>query len=834
MNDALLQYLLESTGVLLLFYLFFVLVLRKETSFQFNRFYLLGALLLAVVLPLLQLPVVSLFAQPAEPVAEAVPVAFAVETADVAWGAQVQVEDDSLGYWLVLYLLYGAGALFFAGRLAFQLVQLHRFAHKEGSVFFLADKVPVYYTNGRLPTFSFLRSIYFDNSQPLTTLERDQILEHEQVHIAQCHSWDILFASLLGIVFWFNPLLVLYKRALEETHEFIADARVVSQTDTQVYSSLLLKQVFQKLDLSVASYFFFNKSLTLSRIKMMKKQHHSPRFGRLLLVVPFLLGLVVLVAATRPASLVPLSPQQQNASGWLSFGAQDNQSAQFPGGQEGLKQYVKSHFYLPAVAFELRRGNDPVRVVGSVEVEVKADGSAVFKRPVQLEVSPNHAKVQEAVRQEFSRMVASMPKWSPAVKDGKAVASSTTITIASVSTEFVPRSANAGVQQKTQVSTEANLAGITRPAEFPGGEGAKTNFIASNFQLPELLFELREDRNKPLTFAWLGKAEVLINKDGYVSQVTGVSVESKPLHSAALTSALVRELAAVIKRMPRWSPALENGKPVPHIETISLARVHKVLAGQTFAQYKAEQAKKAKAPAASFATTTTAEGDKIYIAVEKMPEFPGGQKAMFKYLAENFVMPKEAMRQGVHGTMIASFVVTNKGNITQVEVLKSLNPELGKEMVRVITAMPNWEPGTQNGKPVAVRYTIPYRIAQKDSPAKDVPFAAKAVAEDKVYIAVEQMPVYPGGITAMMIYLKEQVGNSEEVRQLKVNGSVVASFVVDTAGVTKQVQVLKKLHPVVDQQVVKAIEGMPKWQPGKQNGKAVNVKYTLPYRFEAN
>lgn len=105
--------------------------------------------------------------------------------------------------------------------------------------------------------------------------------------------------------------------------------------------------------------------------------------------------------------------------------------------------------------------------------------------------------------------------------------------------------------------------------------------------------------------------------------------------------------------------------------------------------------------------------DKVYIAVEKMPEFPGGQAAMFKYLSDKFRIPSAAQRAGAEGTVVLSFVVGPTGEISNIEVLKKLGYGLDEEAVRVIKSMPKWSPGEQNGRKVSVKYTVPYRIVIK-------------------------------------------------------------------------------------------------------------------------
>ncbi|MBQ7439463.1 MAG: energy transducer TonB [Paludibacteraceae bacterium] len=102
------------------------------------------------------------------------------------------------------------------------------------------------------------------------------------------------------------------------------------------------------------------------------------------------------------------------------------------------------------------------------------------------------------------------------------------------------------------------------------------------------------------------------------------------------------------------------------------------------------------------------EEEVVFVVVEKMPEFPGGQQALFKYLSENVKYPVIAQENGIQGRVICQFVVNRDGSIVDVEVVRSGgDPSLDKEAVRVIKSMPKWKPGQQRGKPVRVKYTVP-------------------------------------------------------------------------------------------------------------------------------
>ena len=101
------------------------------------------------------------------------------------------------------------------------------------------------------------------------------------------------------------------------------------------------------------------------------------------------------------------------------------------------------------------------------------------------------------------------------------------------------------------------------------------------------------------------------------------------------------------------------------------------------------------------------EEQTIFEVVENMPDFPGGQAALMQYLAKNIKYPTIAQENGTQGRVIVQFVVNKDGSIVDAKVVRSVDPYLDKEALRVINTMPKWKPGMQRGKPVRVKFTVP-------------------------------------------------------------------------------------------------------------------------------
>jgi protein TonB len=101
------------------------------------------------------------------------------------------------------------------------------------------------------------------------------------------------------------------------------------------------------------------------------------------------------------------------------------------------------------------------------------------------------------------------------------------------------------------------------------------------------------------------------------------------------------------------------------------------------------------------------EETKVFDVVEQMPSFPGGPSALMQFLSSNIKYPVVAEENGVQGRVVCTFVVEKDGSITDVRVIKSVDPSLDKEAMRVVKSMPKWIPGKQNGSAVRVKYTVP-------------------------------------------------------------------------------------------------------------------------------
>jgi len=427
-------YFLQATLCLGLFYSFYHLALRGETSFGFNRAYLLTTLLAGLMIPLV--PIRSFLPWSRDGLlGEAMdPGQWVGQWPEIIIAARPEEGMD----WLdVAGGIYGIVVLMLLVRLAIAVRKLTRL-RIEGRKTTLAGYACV--LSGRVRTpFSFGRTIYLPDPPGLAGEELLHVLRHEQAHLAGRHSVDLVFLSLVSALFWPIPFLPLYARALRDVHEYAADAAVLRYTTWEPYSRLLVAR--RQADYQLALSHAFNYSQLKNRITMMNKRPSS-RFAMLKYF-----GLVPLVAlslvsftrqpspaadtpALRPDSEVALSAGQTHAHSVMAgdttrIPPEVDQMPVFPtcdvlpeGEQanctfKALYTFVADHLKYPEQ--ERVKG---IEGRGIASFVIGTDG---LMRDIELV-----EKVSPGIDAEILRIMQELAKgpapWAPGMKDGKPVA----------------------------------------------------------------------------------------------------------------------------------------------------------------------------------------------------------------------------------------------------------------------------------------------------------------------------------------------------------------------------------------------------------------------------
>lgn len=279
--EALSIYLIKSSGLIVLFYLAYYFMLRKETFFTSNRWFLLSGLCTAAILPLAVYTKIIM-------------VAPSVKNFD--WSripVTNSLENDAftINWYLISGIAYAIGLIVFLVKFAFDFYSLHavlkgKNIHNQADFKFID-------TTENLAPFSYFNTIVY-NSSLYSSSELQNILEHEKVHSEQNHTVDVLISRLFCILFWFNPLIWMYKKAILQNLEFIADSEASKKiSDKKAYQLTLLKITTHENCVAITNHFY--QSLIKKRIVMLNKnQSKKSNSWRYVVVLPALVAFVLL------------------------------------------------------------------------------------------------------------------------------------------------------------------------------------------------------------------------------------------------------------------------------------------------------------------------------------------------------------------------------------------------------------------------------------------------------------------------------------------------------------------------------------------------------------
>jgi hypothetical protein len=274
--ETLIIYCIKSSGLIAMFYLAYFLLLRKETFFNSNRWFLLAGLITSAVLPLIVFTKIVWV--------ESTPTSFDWSKIPVTTNA-IENEGFEINWYLVSAIVYGVGILGFLAKFAFDFYSLSKVL-KGKTIQRQADFKFIDVSDNVSP-FSYFNSIVY-NSSLYSDTELENILEHEKVHSTQYHTIDVLISRLFCIVFWFNPLMWFYKKAILQNLEFIADSEASKKiADKKAYQLTLLKITTQENCVAITNHFY--QSLIKKRIVMLNKNQSNKRnYWKYLFVLPVL------------------------------------------------------------------------------------------------------------------------------------------------------------------------------------------------------------------------------------------------------------------------------------------------------------------------------------------------------------------------------------------------------------------------------------------------------------------------------------------------------------------------------------------------------------------
>ena len=540
---AILLYSMKSALVLALLYLPYMLMLRRESFFRFNRLVLLGILGLSLVLPLCNVPGLSLDRQPVVQAAQrqmlelGVPVHVLPELLITPDGVAPQTSSSSVTLFMLVSLIYIIGIVVVLVVRGWQIYRLQSGLQRGSLWKQQEDGVTIFcHADPGLSPFSWMKSIVVSEAD-YEEAGREIVL-HETGHIRNRHSLDVLLLTLVEMLQWWNPLVYMLGISLRDVHEYEADNYVLSSgVSPTEYQLLLIKKA-----VGSGSYAFannFNHSLTKKRITMMKKSKSNPWMrGKALYILP--VATLALSAFATPKFVAPVESAVSNLGGkgsveraesqtGLSFSEQENLSASDLSGRKVTEKSAISQTSEEKSAGTAPENRKVVHVKEGT-IRVKVDGK---------EMTPNEA-LKAVSGKEIKNSLSTG-------SDGS--------TMLSIKTE-------SPAEQKDSVYNV-----VAHNAQYPGGDAEFFKFLAENIRYPKLCQE----------FGFQGRVimQFVVEKDGSITEISKVRGPGKVLSQVDITSyktdhpdskeqleagqdlgdLLVEESIRALKLMPKWKPA---------------------------------------------------------------------------------------------------------------------------------------------------------------------------------------------------------------------------------------------------------------------------------------
>ena len=324
---------------------------------------------------------------------------------------------------------------------------------------------------------------------------------------------------------------------------------------------------------------------------------------------------------------------------------------------------------------------------------------------------------------------------------------------------------------------------------FPGGDDALLKYIAVNTRYP------KEAKDKNIQGRVITR--FMVNEDGTVSDVSVLK---------GVDTLLDNEAVRVVATIPKFAPGMLNGIAVPVWYMIPISFTLSGNSPQRQSRFEVHGT------------------DTIYLSTNERPSFTGGNEALLKFKAENIKYPPEVKSLGLEGLVVVRFNIEKNGSVSDVRIMQGASPSLDAEAIRVTKSMPAWQPGKEKGKAVKYLYMTSYEFLL-------TPRKPPVIEEGAPFVVVEEMPVFPGGDSALLAFIRQNTKYPETAKANKVEGRVIVRFCITDTGGVNQVSVLKGIDPDLDAEAIRVVKSLPKFKPGKQGGKPVNVWYMVPITY---
>lgn len=669
-------YFLKINVAIALFYAFYRLFFYKDTFFTWRRTALLCFFAVSAIVPLFN---IQTWIEQQEPMAAMADLYATVVLPELTLTPQPETDwkqllADGIGiaYWLVVALL--------AARFLVQLTGIIRLGRRCPTQ--KIDDTTVHLLPRPEGPFSFFHWIFI-YPDAHTGEELHEILTHERTHARQWHSVDVMIGELACIVCWFNPFAWLMKREIRTNLEYMADEKVLETGhDSRTYQYHLLGLSHHKAAATI--YNSFNVLPLKKRITMMNKRR-TRAIGRTkyLMFLP-LAALLMIVSnieavaratqkitaevmeAVTPAETPEVQPQPENIVP-LPKQEPDNivPSSQPEMNVAPIPQQEKSK----KVTYKGKIVDDEAgNPISDVKIIVDHKYQSITKSTVnaqgefRIETSPEASILFEHTKSDGSKLVRfCTPKVLAQMNPDNMVI------------ELIPY-----IDIKT-AATEADVYEVVENMpEFPnGGMTALMKYLSDNIRYPEAAHKAGIQGRVTVQF--------VVGKDGSIGNVSILRGVNADLDAEAIR---------VISSMPKWKPGTQKGEPVKVKYTVPV-------------MFRLAPEPVEKIDETTVVSYHTPVAGEVYDVVDKMPEFPGGMTGLMQYLSKNIRYPAEAQTKGIQGRVTVAVIINTEGKAVNASIVRSVDPSLDAEALRVAGTMPDWVPGTKDGKPVNVKYTFP-------------------------------------------------------------------------------------------------------------------------------
>jgi TonB family protein len=210
--------------------------------------------------------------------------------------------------------------------------------------------------------------------------------------------------------------------------------------------------------------------------------------------------------------------------------------------------------------------------------------------------------------------------------------------------------------------------------------------------------------------------------------------------------------------------------------------------------------------------TTLGDTSFIYTYVDENPSFKGGKVALETYLKDNVVTIKS------EGIVNVNFVINTDGTIQDIEIIKSIGSVCDAEAKKIILNMPYWIPAKVNGKAVRFRHSLSISCGSSTDVIKEIPVSFVG-------------PSYLGGDDLLFKFLGENVKYPNIARENMIQGDVIVEFLVNVDGSMSNIKVISDTHQEINNEAIRVVSLLKKWNPATQNGKPIKKTFKLPIRF---